>query len=409
MTILGIGLLLLAAGLFVALFRRTHVPDVLLLIVIGLLLGPATHAVRPADFGKAGAALSTIALTVLLFDSGLSLSLAALRGSIATTSRLTVLAFLMTSGVFAACGHLALGLPWSLALSLGAVLGGTSSAVVIPMVQQLGLEQDAGTALVLESALTDVLAIVLAGAFLAAHVSGETNPGAVAAAVGGSFGWAAAIGCAVALLFLLLVDLVRRMPNPTVGVVAIVLVTYGVADYAGASGAIAVLALGFVLRNALSFGVARLPMMAHVASLQETPYVQAFLSDLIFILKTFFFVYLGISVRFADWRLSALALATVLVAYAGRAAVVRLVVPRSTRRFDASVMAVMGPKGLAAAVLAGVPLQRGVEHGEVMQQFTYLVVLASIAVTSLAVPMIERGPVGAAFRRLFRGHGVAES
>ena len=150
-------------------------------------------------------------------------------------------------------------------------------------------------------------------------------------------------------------------------------------------------------------------MMAHVASLQETPYVQDFLSDLIFILKTFFFVYLGISVRFADWRLAALALATVLLAYAGRAAVVRLVVPRSTRRFDASVMAVMGPKGLAAAVLAGVPLQRGVEHGEVMQQFTYLVVLASIAVTSLAVPMIDRGPVGAAFQRLFRGHGVAES
>ena len=407
MAILSIGLLLLAAGLFVALFRRTHIPDVLLLIVVGLVLGPATRAVGPADFGKAGAALSTIALTVLLFDSGLSLSLAALRGSIGTTSRLTVLAFLMTSGVFAACGHLALGLPWSLALSLGG-LGGTSSAVVIPMVQQLGLEQDAGTALVLESALTDVLSIVLAGAFLAAHVSGETSPLHVASAVGGSFGWAAAIGCAVALLFLLLVDLARRMPNPMVGLVAIVLVTYGVADYVGASGAIAVLALGFVLRNAATLGVARLPLMGHVASLQETPHLQDFLSDLIFILKTFFFVYLGISVRFADWRLLALALSTVLLAYAARAAVVRLVVPRSTRRFDASVMAVMGPKGLAAAVLAGVPLQRGIEHGEVMQQFTYLVVLASIAVTSLVVPMIDRGPVGAAFQRLFRGHGVAE-
>ncbi|MBP1606704.1 MAG: hypothetical protein H6Q08_2078, partial [Acidobacteria bacterium] len=74
-------------------------------------------------------------------------------------------------------------------------------------------------------------------------------------------------------------------------------------------------------------------------------------------------MYLGISVRFTDWRLGALAVAAVIAVYAARTAIVRLTMPASMSRWDASVMAVMGPKGLAAAVLAGVPIQMGIVQG----------------------------------------------
>ena len=121
-----------------------------------------------------------------------------------------------------------------------------------------------------------------------------------------------------------------------------------------------------------------------------------FLSDIIFLLKTFFFVYLGISVRFADWRLGAVAVLAVIAVYLTRAGVVRLSMPASTSRPDARVMAVLGPKGLAAAVLAGVPLQMGVAQGEAIQQLTYMVVLASIVATSVLVPVLVRLPEGEA-------------
>jgi Kef-type K+ transport system membrane component KefB len=54
MVILGVGVLLFLASLFIALFRRTRVPDVLLLIGLGLLLGPVTRSVGPQAFGEAG-------------------------------------------------------------------------------------------------------------------------------------------------------------------------------------------------------------------------------------------------------------------------------------------------------------------------------------------------------------------
>ena len=390
--ILGVGLLLFAGSVFISLFRRTQIPDVLLLILLGVLLGPVGHLVSPADLGRAGSAMSTIALTVLLFESGLSLRLDVLRRSLRATVWLTVPAFVLAMATVSVLGHLALGLPWPLALALGAILGGTSSAVVIPMVKQLGLQEVPGTALVLESALTDVLTIVLAGTFLGAFRSGSADALAVASSVAASFTFASILGGVAALLFLFAVNVVRRLPNAMVAVIGFVLVSYGVAELLGVSGAIAVLTLGFVLSNRIALGIPRLWAFRHVAGQQEPRYVAWFLADLIFILKTFFFVYLGISVRFSDWRLAAIALALVLALYASRATVVRLTqVPAATSRRDAGVMAVMGPKGLAAAVLAGVPAQLGLAQGELIQQFTYMVVLASVALTSTLVPLLESG------------------
>jgi NhaP-type Na+/H+ or K+/H+ antiporter len=45
----------------------------------------------------------------------------------------------------------------------------------------------------------------------------------------------------------------------------------------------------------------------------------------------------------------------------------------------------MGAKGLAAAVLASLPLQYGVNGGEIIRDTTYMVVLISIAFTALLV------------------------
>jgi cell volume regulation protein A len=45
----------------------------------------------------------------------------------------------------------------------------------------------------------------------------------------------------------------------------------------------------------------------------------------------------------------------------------------------------MAPKGLAAAVLATLPLEYGVAGGEVIRDTTYMVVLVSITLTALLV------------------------
>jgi NhaP-type Na+/H+ and K+/H+ antiporter len=53
-------------------------------------------------------------------------------------------------------------------------------------------------------------------------------------------------------------------------------------------------------------------------------------------------------------------------------------------------MSAIVPKGLAAAVLATIPLQRGIEGGAFIMNLTFSVVLFSIVFTSVLVPLIER-------------------
>jgi hypothetical protein len=62
----------------------------------------------------------------------------------------------------------------------------------------------------------------------------------------------------------------------------------------------------------------------------------------------------------------------------------------------------MVPKGLAAAVLASVPLRMGLPGGETVQDFAYMVVLFSILTTALLVPVLRHPPVASLSRSFFR-------
>lgn len=68
------GLLVLA---FAAnrLSRWTRVPDVVVLLVTGIVLGPVLHFVNPAKFGEVTRGFGTLALILILFAAGLELDL----------------------------------------------------------------------------------------------------------------------------------------------------------------------------------------------------------------------------------------------------------------------------------------------------------------------------------------------
>ena len=91
-----------------------------------------------------------------------------------------------------------------------------------------------------------------------------------------------------------------------------------------------------------------------------TDHERAFFSEAVFLLRTFFFVYIGISVRLADWWMFVLGAIITGALFLIRIPIVRLAVPRDTPLKDAAFMAAMIPKGLGAAVLASLPAQQGV-------------------------------------------------
>ncbi len=118
-------------------------------------------------------------------------------------------------------------------------------------------------------------------------------------------------------------------------------------------------------------------------------------------LKTFFFIYLGISLEFAHTWLIGLGIAFTAIVFLLRIPAVRFSTGKSVEPKEASILAVMAPKGLAAAVLASIPAQQGLAGGELIRSLAYIIILASIIATSILVILLERTKLSNAYDRLF--------
>ncbi|HUW75848.1 MAG TPA: cation:proton antiporter [Gallionella sp.] len=384
-TILIIGLMLFFAHFLSLQFSKTNIPDVLVLMLVGIVIGPVLGITTPEDFGKIGSLIATIALVVILFEGGTSLNLDVLGKSLGTTGLLAVASFVLTAVIIASIGYLTLGLSPLAAAILGVTLGNTSSAVVIPMVNSLRLSEKPSTVLVLESALTDVLSIIGVFALLQIHTQGGVEPGRLVGSVLASLIFAAVIGVLGGIGWLLVLGKVRGFPNTISSTLAYVFIVYGLTEMLGFSGAIAALALGFSLTNFQKFNLYRIPNVdRNIVPLNETDL--AFYSEAVFLLKTYFFVYMGISIHFSDALLAVTAISMVLMVYAMRLGLVRFIFRDDSYSLrDTAIASMMAPKGLAAAVLATLPLQYGVAGGEMIRDTTYMVVLVSITFTALLV------------------------
>ena len=104
-----LGALLVLAFVANRFSRWTHVPDVIVLLITGIVLGPVLHWVDASKFGDVTRGFGTLALILILFAAGLELDL---RSALKQFGAAMVLALLSYSlsfvGVFYFCTY---GLP----------------------------------------------------------------------------------------------------------------------------------------------------------------------------------------------------------------------------------------------------------------------------------------------------------
>jgi Na+:H+ antiporter len=181
------------------------------------------------------------------------------------------------------------------------------------------------------------------------------------------------------------------VPNTVFTTFAYVFILFGTAELLGYSGAIAALVFGVAVAN-----FPNIPdnVFGRIFSFRLAAFAEherAFFAEAVFLVKTFFFVFLGVSMTFGDWRAVAAGLALVIAAFLVRAVVVRLLGPTGMNRRDSMLMTALIPKGLAAAVLASLPLQAGLAGGASLQSAVYAAVFFSIVLCAALVFTVERG------------------
>ena len=395
--VIFIGLLIFVSHLFAGIFEKKGIPDVLMLMIIGIIIGPVLNLVTPESFGIVTGIFTTITLVFILFQGGLDLRFETMQSALRGMTFITCTNFGVTTLVVGLIAWLLLGLEPIPAFTLGAILGGTSSAVVIPLVKQLKLQESARTILVLESALSDVLCIVFVLALIQAYSADGIRVGAIVGSIISSFTLAALLGIVSALLWSVLLAKIRTIKNSMFTTPAFVFVIYGIAEVLGFSGAIAALAFGVTLANIDRFRLKTIQRFVNKGLNTFNDAEKQFFSAIVFLLKTFFFVFIGISIQFTNGWALLFGFFITIVIYILRIPVVKFSIQEALPTIYLTIMSTMVPKGLAAAVLASLPLQYGLPGGEMIRDLTYAVILTSIVLTSILIPVLEKVPAVSAF------------
>ena len=386
-----VGLLIFAAHLFTSLFSKRRIPDVLFLIIIGLVIGPILHWITPEMLGGVGRIFTGITLVLILFQSGLQLSFNSIVSSFKSTALLTFANYIATTVIIWLIGWLVFSINPLVSIMLGTILGNTASAVVGPLVEHLHMTEKSRAIIVLEAALGSVLSIVLALAILKAIELGKVDVGSIIGQIFSSFVLSIIMGILGAIFWAFILDKVRLIKNSILTTPAFVFIIYGINEWMGYSGAIAALSFGICLANIERIYGSWLKRIIKKEPTQLNETEKSLFSEITLLLKTFFFIFVGISIQLNEFKPIIIGLGITVVIYIMRIFVVRFSILKKYNipNIDKIYMAVLNPKGLTAAVIATTAAEI-VPHGVAIKNIVFSVILFSIVITSILVPLIEK-------------------
>ena len=394
LTIAIIGLLIFTAHLFSEIFSRKRIPDVLFLIIIGLLIGPVFHWISPESLGNAGSLFSGITLVTILFESGTQLRFSALKDSFRGALKLTALNFILSAIAVWLVAWLVLKIDPVVSMMLGCILGGTASAVVIPIVRQMHMSEKPAIMLILEAAIGNVFSIVLALALMQAIKSRHVEFGAILGDIFSSFILATVMGLIGAIFWALILDQVRNIKYSILTTPAFVFIIYGINEWMGFSGAIAALAFGIGLANIDGIYNAWLKKFIKKVPVNLNETERSLFSELVLLLKTFFFIYVGISIQLKSWEPIVIGLGISVLLFIIRIPAVRFAISKKEGIPEKEVvfMSALNPKGLTAAVLATQALIYipEMETAMFVRNIVFSVILFSIVINSILIPVIDK-------------------
>ena len=391
--ILTLGTLVFAAHWFAEIFSKKRIPDVLMLMFIGIIIGPLFKIVDADKLSSIGNVFGQLTLVILLFESGTELSFKTLADSIKNTIALTFVNFFFTFIAIGFLGWLALGMNPGISFMLGAALGGSSSAVAIPLVKQISIGEKSKTILILESAFSAILCIVITLAIFESYKYGEFRVGIIFGQVFSSFLLASLIGIIGSIFWSMVLDKVRTINNSIFTTPAFVFIIYGINELLGYSGIISALAFGIGLANMDAIHRRWLRKFFDKRPTLLNPTEKTLFSELVFLMKTFFFVYVGISIKFDSLISLLIGLGISFLLIILRILVVRVALPHKTRGInnkDRDFLSMMIPRGLAAAVLATMISQSGLAGSERVSNIVFSVIFFTIIFTSALVPLLEK-------------------
>lgn len=384
---------LLAAGVTIFLgvagesfFKRTGIPDIAFLMVLGVIIGPVLGIIQPDVVLEIVPYFAALALIIIMFDGGLNLDIKQIMKTAHFALVLAILGFILSMVIVAILAHYGLGWEWLDSILLSSIVGGSSSIIVFGLVRQIHVSEETKSMLSFESALTDILSTIVAFIMFEAVLSGHFDINLLGVTFGKAVSVGLLLGLGVGIPWMYVTTKLSNAQHSYMLTLGILFVLFFLARSFGESGALTALVFGLMLGN--RYRLSRyLRFKLPDISNDDTMHNQ-----LTFLVRSFFFVFVGLLASFGKIEYIIFGIVATLVIYFGRTFVTKISLTKKFSQLDSKVTSVMIPRGLAAAVLATFPLTLGLPNAEAYPEIVFFIILASVIITTIGLGRAKKIP-----------------
>ncbi|CAD7041236.1 potassium/proton antiporter [Pseudorhizobium endolithicum] len=377
-------ILVLAAAFSSLIAFRFGAPLLLVFLSIGLAAGVDGLGIAFDDFALAYM-LGSLALAVILFDSGFGTSIYSFRVAAWPALTLASVGVLLTASIFAVGAMLFLGFSWLEGLLLGSIVGSTDAAAVFFLLRigGINIRDHVRSTLEVESGTNDPMAIFLTIALVEVLASGEGFAGLDA-----DFLMLFVKQMSLGLLFgflggMMIVWTLNRFTSDRslapIFALALALLVFSFTGAIGGSGFLAVYVAGIYAGNRRMFA-------------RES--IARFHEGLTWLAQIIMFIVFGLLAtpsQFPSILLPAVALALFLVFVARPLAVWLSLLPFEFTQQETGFVAWVGLRGAVSVLLAIMPLIGGLENGLLFFNTAFIIVMVSLLLQGWTIkPVAEK-------------------
>ncbi len=383
-TLVGTGLVVAAAFSSLIAFRF-GAPLLLLFLCIGLATGADGLGIQ-FDNARVAYFAGSLALAVILFDSGFGTPLKVLRQAAGPALSLATFGVVLTTGLFGAGAYYLLDLSWLESFLLGAAVASTDAAAVFFLLRagEINLRERVRSTLEVESGTNDPIAIFLTITLVEVIAAGA-NPEAKVLITDLILGFILnmGLGAAVGIVGgMLIVRFVERL-NLDHGLLPIFVLTLSLMVFAaagaiGGSGFLAVYLAGLVAGN---------------SDIRAVTIIKRFQDGMSWLAQIIMFLILGLFAtpsQFPVILAPAILLGLFLMFVARPVAVWLCLLPFRLPRPEIAFISWVGLRGAVSILLAITPLLSGLEHGRTIFNAAFIIVLVSLVIQGWTVGPLAR-------------------
>ena len=365
-------------------FDRTKIPDSLILILLGVLLGPVANAFfpdsiiaqifNPETFEQFAGLMASIAIMVIMFETGLNLDIMKVIMEAPRSLFYATAHYFSTALLAAAAAVFLFKFDILFALMLGFLLGGTSAAIVIPLGRRIGLNSEDQTVLELESTITNVYNVILVMAIAQFLLTPSTDWRYPIQSILAAFSISIVFGLLAGHLWQKVLKKLGATPFSYMLTFAVLMASYAFMTEFGGNGPLFALVFGLTMSNVHLISPLR---MVNMIQLHR---------EISFFIRVFFFVFLGVIFKFSANSLHWI--------FAGALSIISLLARYLSARFmnieSAARFALLIPRGLGEAVLSALLLQMfsGTEYSSTIDTIVQIVSITIILTNLLGSLMM---------------------